>query len=368
MKVLVVLALLGLAAASRRDHVNFCQGNSEAEELAGDVRLAINLFLPEIIGHCPTAKAALTAGTFFTRDCVRAFDQGFCYVSNKIAEYDVEAALSTCSEGQGEEYAVTTTFRDMARVLAAGGDVHKLGHLACSHALPCFEHVVEQIAECAANDDSFYRVALNNAVTLLSPVIEKNSESMSEFVACHFGAESDAMTLLGLVQDRITSFDDIVGLFNEYFSAEDQAAMARDARRTLRAFLEGANDFCDAGCVRKTARFFKGLFAATHDEATCPAIGLYCGGCQDNADQYIADNAGTIPCCTQVALDSITSAIYDLIGDYSDVATDIEADLKEAAEAAGVSTEQYEAMKELGRQQAACLEETYDALSDGDCA
>jgi len=369
MKLLVVIALLGFAAAGPREHhVNFCRGNSEAREDAGALRAVIQIFLPNIIGHCPTASAALAAGTFFNNECEVAFDQGFCYASSKIAEYDVADKLAECSGGEGDDYTVTTTYKDMARVLSAGSDVHKLGHLACSHALPCFEHLVSQIAECADNDDTFYRIALDKAVKLVKPLIAENAGAMDEFVACHFGAESDAMTLLGLVQDRITSFDDVVALFNEYFSADDQTTIATNARTALYSFLEGANDFCDAGCIRKTARFFKQLFSATHDEGTCPVVGLYCGGCQDNADQFISGNAASVPCCTQDALDSISEAVYGMIAKYRSVAAEIEGDIKAAAEAAGVSTADYEAMKALGFEQAACLSETYDTLSESDCS
>ena len=51
MKVLVVLALLGVVAAGRRDpHVNFCMGNPQAKEDAEATRLLISTFLPSIIG------------------------------------------------------------------------------------------------------------------------------------------------------------------------------------------------------------------------------------------------------------------------------------------------------------------------------
>lgn len=367
MKLLVVLALLGLVAGRKHRHHDYCASNSDAQQNAEAVRDVIELFLPNIIGHCESAKAAIEAGTFFTYDCEAAFDQAYCYVSNKAAEYNLEEALAQCSAGEGD-YTVSATYTDMAKALAPGGDVHHLGRLACNHALPCFEHVVEQIAECAATTDNFYATALDNAVDLLAPIIEENAGAMEEFVACHFGAESDAMTLLGLVQDRITSFDDVVALFNEYFSEEDQATLANDAKQTLYDFIDGASDFCDAQCVSKTAHYFRGLFFATHDRHTCPAIGLYCGGCQNNADSFIASGRATVPCCTQQALESISSAIYDLIADYSDVASDIEADVKAAAEAAGISTEEYEAMKELGMEQAACLEDTYEKLANSDCA
>merc|ERR1711983_730422 len=103
------------------------------------------------------------------------------------------------------------------------------------------------IAACAAADDSFYKTALDKAVKMVVPLIERHSGDMEDFLACKAGVDSDAMTRFGMVQDRITSFEDMVDLFNEYFSA--------------------------AGCVRKTARFFKALFGATHDEETCPVIG-----------------------------------------------------------------------------------------------
>lgn len=370
MKLLVVLALLGFAAAVPRrggEHVNFCRGNSQARSDAEAIRAVIVTYLPSIIGHCPTAASAIAAGTFFSKNCVQAFDQGFCYVSGKVSEYNLEDKLSECTGGEGEETTSTTTFKDMAMVLAANGDVHKLGHLGCAHALPCFEHIVSQIAECAANDEDFYSVALDNVVNLVVPIINANSESAEEFVACHFGAESDAMTILGLVQDRITSFDDIVALFNEYFSEDDQAAMAKAAKKKLYGFIQGAKDFCGAGCVRKTARYFRSLFHATHDKETCPVVGLYCGGCQDNADAFIASETGAVPCCTQDALDSITDAIYNMVASYSDIASDIESDVKAAAKAAGISTAAYEAMKELGKEQLACVEESYDTLADSDC-
>merc|ERR1711862_281840 len=200
-------------------------------------------------------------------------------------------------------------------------------------------------------DDSFYKTALDKAVKMVLPLIERHSGDMEDFLACKAGVDSDAMTLFGMVQDRITSFEDMVDLFNEYFSAEDQATLAENARATLYAFINRANDFCDAGCVRKTARYFKALFGATHDEETCPVIGLYCGGCQDNADGFIATGEPAVPCCTQDALDSISESIYELIADYSNIATSIEADLKAAVEASGVSTEEYEAMKEVAAEQ-----------------
>lgn len=367
MKLLAVLALLVAVAAARREHhVNYCRGMSQARSDAATYRAGINAFLPIIIGHCDSANEALTAGKFFNNDCAVAFDQGYCYVQSKINEYNLEEKLYACGDDAAVDF--TVTYMDMANALSAGSDVHKLGHLACEHAMPCFEHVVEQVAACAAADSNFYATALDKIVNLVVPLIEENAGDFEDFLACKMGADSDAMTLLSLVQDRITSFQDIVNLFNEYFSAEDQATLARDARASLYAFINKANDFCGAGCVRKTARYFKALFGATHDADTCPAIGLYCGGCQDNADGFIATGEPAVPCCTQDALDSISESIYELIADYSNIATDIEADLKAAAEAAGVSTAEYETMKEVGRQQLGCIEETYDTLSESDCA
>lgn len=51
MKLLVVLVLLGVVAAIRKDpSVNFCRGNPQAKEDAETARLVINTFLPSIIG------------------------------------------------------------------------------------------------------------------------------------------------------------------------------------------------------------------------------------------------------------------------------------------------------------------------------
>ena len=91
------------------------------------------------------------------------------------------------------------TVRSIISVLSAGSDVQKLGRLACSHALPCFEHVVAQLAQCSANDDSFYETALENARSLLEPLIDTYTGSFEEFLVCHFGEDSDVITLLRLV-------------------------------------------------------------------------------------------------------------------------------------------------------------------------
>ena len=57
MKLLVVIALLGFAAAGPREHhVNFCRGNSEAREDAGALRAVIQIFLPNIIGYSEPFK------------------------------------------------------------------------------------------------------------------------------------------------------------------------------------------------------------------------------------------------------------------------------------------------------------------------
>ena len=87
-------------------------------------------------------------------------------------------------------------------VLSANGPVSKLGNLACEHALPCFEHVVRQIAECASADETFYTKAAENARARLEPLIVENMGSFEESVICHFGAQSDAMTLFSLVSTK----------------------------------------------------------------------------------------------------------------------------------------------------------------------
>ena len=107
------------------------------------------------------------------------------------------------------------------------------------------------------------------------------------------------------VQKRITSFEDIVEVVNTYISQDAQATIVSEAKAGLYEFIEGSKDFCKAGCIKKSAKFFKHVFSATHDEETCPTIEVYCGGCQANTDQYLSDTAGSVPCCTQDALDSI---------------------------------------------------------------
>lgn len=365
MKVFVVIALLGVVAAGRRD---FCERNPQAQEDAEAARLFINTYLPEIIGHCPTAKSAIAAGTFFSGHCNRVFDEGYCYASSLYSEYNVDELLSECTYGEGEQYSVTVTFEDMANVLAPSSDALKLGNLACRHALPCFKHVVNQLAECSANDDTFYETALENARSLLEPLIDTYSGSVEEFLVCHFGEESDVIALLRLLQKRITSFEDIVEIVNMYISPETQESIVSDAKAGLQDFIQGSQDFCRAGCVKKSAWFFRKVFTATHDEDTCPTIEVYCGGCQDNTDQYLRDNAGSVPCCTQAALDGIVASIQSLIIDYGDLILDIEAAAREAVAEAGIATEEYEAAMESAWEQVDCLGDSYEVMAEGGCA
>ena len=89
--------------------------------------------------------------------------------------------------------------KSLSSVLSANGPVPKLGKLACAHALPCFKRVVKQIADCASADDSFYTKAAEKARALLDSLMVEHSGFFEESVICHFGAESDAMTLFSLV-------------------------------------------------------------------------------------------------------------------------------------------------------------------------
>ena len=109
------------------------------------------------------------------------------------------------------------------------------------------------------------------------------------------------------MKNRITSFDDIVDLVNEYVSSDEQDSLVAGAKSGLYDFFDGSDDFCDAGCVSKTAKYFKKLFFATHDADTCPTIEFYCGDCQANAENFMAGPAGSMPCCTMDALESIVS-------------------------------------------------------------
>ena len=109
------------------------------------------------------------------------------------------------------------------------------------------------------------------------------------------------------MKNRITSFDDIVNLVNEHISGDAQDSFVNGVRSGLYEFFDGSNHFCDAGCVSKTAKYFKKLFFATHDAETCPTIEFYCGDCQANAENFIEGPDGPVPCCTKKALDSITS-------------------------------------------------------------
>ena len=107
------------------------------------------------------------------------------------------------------------------------------------------------------------------------------------------------------VRKRVTNFDDLKAMVNKYITSDTQDTVVTEVKAGLYSFFEGAEDFCEARCVVQSVDFFEELFTATHDDETCPTIGVYCGGCQDNADQFIVNSAGSIPCCTQEALGSI---------------------------------------------------------------
>ena len=88
-------------------------------------------------------------------------------------------------------------------VLSSNGPVQQLGALACESTLPCVEHLADKLAKCAARDDTFYAVALENARNLLEPYITGNMDAVEDSLVCHFGADSDALTLLDLVSETI---------------------------------------------------------------------------------------------------------------------------------------------------------------------
>ena len=88
-------------------------------------------------------------------------------------------------------------------VLSSNGPVQQLGALACESALPCAQHLAKKLAKCAADDDTFYAVALENARTLLEPLITGNMDAFEDSLVCHFGADSDALTLLDLVSETV---------------------------------------------------------------------------------------------------------------------------------------------------------------------
>lgn len=368
MKLFVFLVFIGVCAAAEH-HANFCKGNKAAKGDAAAVRSVIKLYLPQVIGHCATAQAALDDDTFFGGECVRAFDEGFCYAADLYETYEVDEKLNECTYGEStEEFTVTVTYEDMATVLSSDGDAIKLGHLACRHALPCFEKVVSQLAECAKNDDSFYTTAVEKARELLEPLISKHKDEFESSLICHFGSDSDAMALLRMVQDRITSFDDIVDLINKYVNDNEQDSIVSEARAGLNNFIGASNAFCDAKCFKKSAAYFNLLFAATHDADTCPTVEVYCGGCQNAADSHISANAGSLPCCTQTALGSIVETIQSVIDEYSVLIGKIEAAVTATVQEAGVTTEDYETLKAFAAEQAHCLEDTYEALADSECS
>lgn len=342
-----------------------------------DTRVSADLYITmikslavTIVGkHCASAKLKIKDDVFFGSDCEKAFKQGNCYVASYVSETESEGATAEeCTYGNDdEEYSFTTTYQDMADFISVG-DLKKLGHVACKHGLPCVKGLVGHFKQCAEENDGFYSNVIEEARIILEPLITSSMENADEDVICYYGANSDALKILKMVQGKITSFDDLVGLLDDYVTAEKQVSIVSDVKAGLYRFFDGSREFCDAECVGKTLDFFKGVFEATHDADTCPTVGVYCGGCQNNADSFISTNAGSVPCCTQTALDSITKTITSVVATYGDLAANIEAAVIEAVEDLDVSTDVYAEMRAVAVAQVECLKKTHLLLEDGNCA
>jgi len=349
MKLILLLAVVGLGYAS------FCE-NESAFSIREIVKPLIVNQLEDIFGHCKAFKNLLKK-EFKSRkvgDCSRYFDELYCFGQKKMDEL-VEPSVEDL------------TYIQMSKFIGENGDGRMLAQKSCNHGLPCLEKVVKVMAGCAKRDSTFWDQSILIVEEKLSSEMVQNV--ISEMIGS-METDDPFRMLVERIQSRITSYDDLKAIIDEHIPAETQENIIAGAKRGLHNFIQRAKGFCKNGCLEKSADYFEDGFMATHDDDTCPSIRAYgyCGGCQDNMEEFITGN--DVPCCTQTAVVNIAEAIKDTIDSYYELFKQKEAEVIDAISdivpVEGIET--YEFIQARIREQALCLKETYGIFSEEECA
>lgn len=369
MKLFVVLALLGLC--SRGYGRDFCADRADKKGSAEALFLSADTYLKQIITEstCKSAYDHIDAGTFFAAECEAAFVQGFCFGSKVYEDFGPEEGEVCVDDSKKID-----TYVEMAKF--ATKYVGPIGESACSNALPCLKRAVQLITDCADEYDTFFEDVTTNAFNVIRDNFGDDdlSDMMSfaeDYLMCDYSDDADAQCLINLANEQsvtINGIEEEVKKFIANIKQKDE--LLQDARDGLDEFLAEARVFCKTGCASKSTTFFSHLFVGTDCSVSCPTTETYCGGCEQNANNFLDWYPKATPCCTKNALGNIMNAFNFVNDNYGEDLKKMEADalayLREQTNCGGAATRYQEYVAHL-TDQATCLNNTYTKIESGCC-